>query len=158
MAEFDAAARMADVTPLLPLVQAPVLVLHRAQLRHPELAISRRLAASLPNARLLVLQGAAIAPFVGDVRAGLDAIDAFLGPAPRIRVSPTLDTAYESLSAREADVLRLLAAGLSNAEIAHELIIAPGTVKTHTARIYRKLDVDNRTRAVARAREFGLLD
>jgi DNA-binding CsgD family transcriptional regulator/pimeloyl-ACP methyl ester carboxylesterase len=158
MAQFDAATRLVDVTPLLPQVQAPVLVLHRGQLRHPELAISRRLAASLPNARLLVLQGASIAPFVGDVRAALDALDAFLGPSVRVRVSPVLNATGESLSAREAEVLRLLAAGFSNAEIADQLIIAPGTVKTHTARIFRKLDVDNRTRAVARAREFGLLD
>jgi LuxR family maltose regulon positive regulatory protein len=54
-------------------------------------------------------------------------------------------------------VLRLIAAGLTNREIAETLIIALGTAKAHTASIYAKLDVHNRTQAVARARELGLL-
>ncbi len=53
----------------------------------------------------------------------------------------------EPLTSREADVLQLLAAGLSNAEIAHRLIISTATVKTHTRNIYRKLGVSNRTQA-----------
>jgi LuxR family maltose regulon positive regulatory protein len=47
--------------------------------------------------------------------------------------------------------------GLSNDEIAVELVVAPGTAKTHTSSIYRKLDVTSRTKAVARARQLGLL-
>jgi predicted ATPase/DNA-binding CsgD family transcriptional regulator len=64
----------------------------------------------------------------------------------------------EPLSARELEVLRLLAAGHGNEEIARKLVVAIGTVKAHTGSIYRKLDVDNRTRAVARGRELGLID
>jgi LuxR family maltose regulon positive regulatory protein len=64
----------------------------------------------------------------------------------------------EALSAREEDVLRLMAAGLTNREIAAELFISPETVKKHTGSIYAKLGVDRRTRAVARARELHLLD
>ena len=45
----------------------------------------------------------------------------------------------------------------TNQDIARQLIVAPGTVKTHTASIYRKLDVANRTEAVARARQLGIL-
>jgi LuxR family transcriptional regulator, maltose regulon positive regulatory protein len=63
----------------------------------------------------------------------------------------------EPLSEREMDVLRLIAAGLSNQEIAQKLIIAGGTVKAHTASIYQKLDVSSRTEAVARARELNIL-
>jgi predicted ATPase/DNA-binding CsgD family transcriptional regulator len=63
----------------------------------------------------------------------------------------------EPLTAREAEVLKLLAAGRSNLEIAGELIIAIGTVKAHTSTIYRKLDVSNRAQAVARAHELSLL-
>jgi LuxR family maltose regulon positive regulatory protein len=63
----------------------------------------------------------------------------------------------EPLTERELEVLRLLAEGLSNQEIANELVVALGTAKTHTASLYRKLDVASRTQAVARARELGLL-
>ena len=63
----------------------------------------------------------------------------------------------EQLSERELDVLQHIAAGLTNQEVADELVIAVGTVKAHTASIYGKLGVRSRTQAVARAREMGLL-
>jgi LuxR family maltose regulon positive regulatory protein len=63
----------------------------------------------------------------------------------------------EPLSERELEVLRLIAGGLSNREIAQELVVAISTVKTHINNIYRKLDVSKRTQAVARARELQLL-
>jgi LuxR family maltose regulon positive regulatory protein len=61
------------------------------------------------------------------------------------------------LSERELEVLRLMAAGCSNQEIANELVIALGTAKRHTANIFDKLDVRNRTEAVTKARQLGLL-
>ena len=64
----------------------------------------------------------------------------------------------EPLSPRELDVLRLLAAGRSNAELARDLVVVEGTVKSHLIHIYGKLGVHTRTQAVARARELGLLD
>jgi DNA-binding NarL/FixJ family response regulator len=63
----------------------------------------------------------------------------------------------EPLSARELEVLVLLADGLSNQEIAERLTIAPGTVKNHVSNILSKLDVRDRTQAVLRAQEIGLL-
>ena len=63
----------------------------------------------------------------------------------------------EPLSQRELEVLHLMALGRTNQEIAQQLIVSPGTVKAHTAGIYRKLDVANRTEAVARARQLGIL-
>jgi LuxR family maltose regulon positive regulatory protein len=63
----------------------------------------------------------------------------------------------EALSRREVEVLQLIAMGQTNQDIARQLIVAPGTVKAHTASIYRKLDVANRTEAVARARQLGIL-
>ncbi len=63
----------------------------------------------------------------------------------------------EPLTDRELDVLRLLAAGRSNAEMAAELFVEPSTVKTHLIHVYSKLDVHSRTHAVARARALGLL-
>lgn len=61
------------------------------------------------------------------------------------------------LTARELDILRGMAEGLSNKEIGQKLFISAGTVKAHSAAIYRKLDVANRTRAIARAKDLGLV-
>ncbi|MQY04871.1 response regulator [Actinomadura macrotermitis] len=62
-----------------------------------------------------------------------------------------------ALTAREAEVLRAVADGLSNADIGRRLVIAEATVKTHLLRIFAKLDVGDRTRAVVVALEQGLL-
>jgi LuxR family maltose regulon positive regulatory protein len=63
----------------------------------------------------------------------------------------------EPLTERELEVLRLLAVGLPNREIASTLVIAVGTVKTHLKNIYGKLVVHNRTEAANRARGLGLV-
>jgi LuxR family maltose regulon positive regulatory protein len=63
----------------------------------------------------------------------------------------------EPLSERELEVLRLVVAGLSNREIAQDLVISLGTAKTHIHNIYGKLEVSNRAQAIARAREFELV-
>jgi LuxR family maltose regulon positive regulatory protein len=63
----------------------------------------------------------------------------------------------EPLSARELEVLALLAAGSTNRVIAEELVVTPETVKKHVSHIFDKLGAANRTQAVARARELGLL-
>ena len=61
------------------------------------------------------------------------------------------------MSQRELEVLRLLAGGASNQEIAMALVVAPGTVKLHVSHILSKLGVKSRTRAILRARDPGLL-
>ncbi len=63
----------------------------------------------------------------------------------------------DPLSQRELEVLQLLAGGASNQEIATTLVVAPGTVKLHVSHILSKLGVNNRTRAILRARDLGLL-
>jgi LuxR family maltose regulon positive regulatory protein len=63
----------------------------------------------------------------------------------------------EPLSARELDVLAAIAEGLSNQEVAQRLLISERTVKWHASNIYGKLQVSNRTQAVARARSLGIL-
>ena len=63
----------------------------------------------------------------------------------------------EPLTAREVEVLRLIAAGMSNQEIADQLFISLSTVKRHIANAYGKLGVRNRTQATARANEMDLL-
>ena len=61
------------------------------------------------------------------------------------------------LTAREREILGLLATGLTNPQIAAQLVIGAGTVKTHTLNIYRKLEVVNRTQAIVRAQALGFL-
>ena len=63
----------------------------------------------------------------------------------------------EPLTAREIDVLQLIAEGLSNREIAQKLSISLSTVKRHNANIYAKLVVNNRTQAIVRARDLEIL-
>jgi LuxR family maltose regulon positive regulatory protein len=63
----------------------------------------------------------------------------------------------EPLTDRELEVLRLLAAGKSNQRIAHDLVVALDTVKKHVTHVLGKLGAANRTEAVARARELGLI-
>jgi class 3 adenylate cyclase/pimeloyl-ACP methyl ester carboxylesterase len=78
MRETVQEARKVDVSSLLPQVSAPTLVMHRRDVRLPPLDNSRELAAHIPNARLVVLEGDAGIPYVGDFGPVLEAIDAFL--------------------------------------------------------------------------------
>jgi LuxR family maltose regulon positive regulatory protein len=70
---------------------------------------------------------------------------------------PVAQSLIDPLSERELEVLRLVADGLSNREIAEELVIAVTTAKKHVSNIFGKLDVSSRTQAVARSRELGLM-
>lgn len=91
---------------------------------------------------------------VVDAAAGQDVLTDDLAQ----RAVDTMREARPDLSARELDVLRLVARGASNREIARELFVTEATVKTHLARAYPKLGVDSRTAAVARAHDLGLFD
>ncbi len=73
------------------------------------------------------------------------------------RLRTPAQTAVAQPSPRELQVLAAVARGLSNAEIGRELYIGEATVKTHLQRLFTKLDVDDRTRAVTVAMELGLL-
>jgi predicted ATPase/DNA-binding CsgD family transcriptional regulator/Flp pilus assembly protein TadD len=81
------------------------------------------------------------------------AVEAALMPSGQ----PTESPLVEPLTPRELEILRLVAAGLSNKAIAEELVLAVGTVKWYTGQIYAKLGTSSRTQAVARARELGIL-
>ena len=78
-------------------------------------------------------------------------------PTHGTRKSASASALDESLSEREQEVLLLMARGMSNQEIADQLVISVPTVKKHGSNIFGKLDASNRTEAVARARELGLL-
>jgi LuxR family maltose regulon positive regulatory protein len=106
-----------------------------------------------PMARLLHQAAArGVAPeYAGRLLAAFP--DSAAAPAPRAAVG-----LVEPLSDRELEVLRLVAAGASNPEIARELVIAVNTVKKHINSLFGKLAVTSRTQAVARARGLGLIE
>jgi LuxR family transcriptional regulator, maltose regulon positive regulatory protein len=80
-----------------------------------------------------------------------------VGVAPQSKIKNLNSKMIDPLTEREIEILRLIADGHSNAEIGQRLYLALSTVKGHNLRIFNKLQVQNRTEAVARARELGLL-
>ena len=99
---------------------------------------------------------------LGLIAAGFLAVGVFAGArlfgrqAPRPPGNPAAIAALR-ISGRELEVLRALAAGQANKEIARSLGVSPNTVKSHVARLYQKLEAQRRTDAVARARALGIL-
>jgi DNA-binding NarL/FixJ family response regulator len=75
----------------------------------------------------------------------------------RPRVRPELAAQVARLTDREAEVLRGMASGLSNAELADRMILGEATVKTHVSRVLMKLNLRDRVQAVAFAYESGLI-
>jgi LuxR family maltose regulon positive regulatory protein len=78
-------------------------------------------------------------------------------PPDRTRTHEPKAELIEPLSEREVQVLKLIAEGFSNREIASKLVLSLNTIKVHTSNIYGKLGVNSRTQAIARARGLGLL-
>jgi DNA-binding NarL/FixJ family response regulator len=145
---------------------------------------TRRLAPQLPTARIVMLTTFDLDDYVVDAfRAGasgfllkttppehlvaavrtVHAGDALLAPASTRRLiersarSPATPPSLGGLTAREHDVLTRLARGLSNAEIASELVVEPSTVKSHVASLLTKLGLRDRVQAVVFAYESGLI-
>ncbi|MFX0539972.1 response regulator [Ornithinimicrobium sp. Y1847] len=81
-----------------------------------------------------------------------------LAPDLSRRVVETMRVRRAELSAREREVLGLVAQGMSNREVARTLVVSEATVKTHLVHAFGKLGVDNRTAAVAAARAAGLVN
>ena len=156
-AEADVAADFleldltADARAFLPRVTAPALVLHRRSDRTVPIGRGRELASLLPNARFVTLSGDAHLPWLDDRRELHRALAGFLGGA----VSEANGDA--PLTGREVEVLRLVAAGLSNREIASSLILSEHTVHRHVANILRKLGQSSRAGATALATRNGYI-
>ncbi len=148
-AEVAAAALEAvyatDVRELLPAVAAPAVVIHRRRDRAIPVTLGRDLAARLPNARFVALDGELHLPWLGNTARVLAALRSD-SPAP---AGP--------LTARELEVLRLVGAGLADAEIADQLVVSPHTVHRHVANIRTKLGQPSRSAAVAYAARAGLI-
>ncbi len=79
-----------------------------------------------------------------------------LEPSPTFTLQGT--TIETGLSEREREILGHIAEGRTNPEIAEKLFLSPNTIKTHVSNIYRKLEVERRAQAVARAKELKILD
>jgi pimeloyl-ACP methyl ester carboxylesterase/DNA-binding CsgD family transcriptional regulator len=140
-----------DIRALLPEVTVPALVLHRRGDQTVPFALGREVASLLPNARFVPLRGDSHFPWADDRRELLHALASFLHtPAPELNgASP--------LTLRETEVLRLVATGLSNREIATSLVLSEHTVHRHVANILRKLASSSRAAAATHATRAGLI-
>jgi DNA-binding CsgD family transcriptional regulator/pimeloyl-ACP methyl ester carboxylesterase len=148
-----AVAREVDVTPLLAGVAAPTLVLHRQGERQIPVEVSRRLAVTLRHGELVELTGSTPTLFVEDAERDLAIVTGFVTGR---NGTPRTPPPAPAVTVREQDVLRLLARGDSNAEIARSLGITIHTVERHTANLYRKIGARGRTDAAAYALRHGL--
>ena len=145
-----------DVRAHLPLLRGPALVVHRRDDRAVPYRLGREVAAAIPGATFIPLQGSAHFPWHGDVDSVVRACRQVLAP-----VQPSPHHASESepdlLSSREREILGCIARGLSDREIADQLVLSPHTVHRHVANIRSKLGRTSRTAAVAEAARLGLL-
>jgi pimeloyl-ACP methyl ester carboxylesterase/DNA-binding CsgD family transcriptional regulator len=147
--ELDLAA---DVRSILPNVHVPALVLHRRGDRTVPISRGRELASLLPNARFVPLTGDSHLPYLDDQRELMRALAGFLHGDS----SPDVD-ADSPLTSRETEVLRLVATGMSNREIASTLVLSEHTVHRHIANILRKLAQSSRAAAAIQAARAGLI-
>jgi pimeloyl-ACP methyl ester carboxylesterase/DNA-binding CsgD family transcriptional regulator len=151
-----------DVTADAAGVRCPVLVLHRADAEVIPLEVSTELARALPGGRLAVLPGSSASLFFEATDLVVDRIIAFVRD-PLAEPTASVDRARASqrrgsggLSPRETEVLRLLAGGESNGQIAARLGLSINTVERHVVNLYRKIDARGRAEATAWAIRNGV--
>ena len=150
-----------DVTADLTHVAAPTLVIHRRGDHTIPASLGRDVAAGVPGAAFVLLEGADHFPWRGDADAVVVQVARFLGQplvgsdvGAQTRARPP---GLGSLSDRELEVLRLVAAGFSDDEIAERLVLSPHTVHRHVANIRTKLRLNSRAAAAAAAARAGLV-
>ena len=145
-----------DVRAHLPLVRSPALVVHRRGDRAVPFRLGREVAAAIPGATFVPLPGSAPIPWHGDFDSVVPACREALAP---VQSSPQHASEPEPvlLSRREREILVCVARGLSDREIAEQLVLSSHTVHRHVANIRRKLGRTSRTAAVAEAARLGLL-
>lgn len=145
-----------DLRDKLSQVSTPTLVLHANKDACVPFGLGRELAAGIPNAQLVELDGRNHILLEDEPgwRQFRDAVIGFLdGPASAVNAD--VDARFALLSGRESEILQQIARGLSNAEIARALFISDKTVRNHLTRIFEKLEVDSRAKAIVLASERG---
>jgi pimeloyl-ACP methyl ester carboxylesterase/DNA-binding CsgD family transcriptional regulator len=145
-----------DVRDQLPHVRAPTLVVHRRDDRAVPYRLGREVAATIPGAVFVPLQGSAHFPWHGDAESVVRACREALAPA-RPSSHDARGAEPVLLSTREREILACVARGLGDREIAEQLVLSPHTVHRHVANIRRKLGRTSRSAAVAEAARLGLL-
>jgi pimeloyl-ACP methyl ester carboxylesterase/DNA-binding CsgD family transcriptional regulator len=150
-----------DATDAYRRVVAPALVLHRRDDRAVPYELGLEVASLIPGARLVPLEGSHHLPWLGDVSSLLAAVSDFtaLGDYPIAgpKNARTPPGEIPSLSRREREVLALVADGLSDPEIAEQLVVSPHTVHRHVANIRAKLGQPSRAAAAATGARLGLI-
>lgn len=140
--DFDSTGHLGDVL-------APTLVLHRRDDRAIPFALGKDVATRIRNARFVPLEGDDHFPWRGDSESVARETLAFLGAPVEAAPSPSTPGAVTRLTDREREVLRLVARGETDAEIAADLVLSTHTVHRHIANIRTKLGVPSRTAAAA---------
>jgi DNA-binding NarL/FixJ family response regulator len=139
-----------DLANSLRRLTVPTLVLHPRQFAIQSVEEAAKVA-QLARAHMVLIDGSYS---VGDADSGMQAIDSFLADVPG--ASP--DAGYPNgLSSREVEVLRLIAKGRTNPQIAADLVISVNTVQHHVTNILSKADLANRAEAAAYAQRNGLI-
>lgn len=144
-----------DVRAELGRVRAPAVVVHRRGDRAIPYQLGRELAAGIPGATLMPLDGRAHFPWAGDAASVARVLRSVLAPQPQ--TSPSAELLPVQLSGREREVLALMASGLSDQQMAEHLVLSQHTVHRHVANIRHKLGRSTRAAAVAEAARLGLL-
>lgn len=150
---FDLALQ-SDVRPYLAQVQAPTLIVHRRSDAWFSTEHGRFLAATISGARYLELPGADHAPYIGALTDLFGAIRWFLAdtlPSTLTTYGPTAENPHRPLTPRQAQVLQLVRAGLTDSQIADRLNLSHRTIQKHLELAYRRLGVRNRTSAAIRS-------
>lgn len=153
-----------DVREAAALIRAPALVFHSKQDAAVPFEEGRSISALIPGARFVPLDSRNHVLLAGEPAwsrmwqeyysfLGVDAADIAYG----LQVHDAADGILSQLSKRERDILRLLAEGDRNAEIARKLVLSEKTVRNHISTIYAKLHVQSRGEAIVLARKSGLM-
>lgn len=149
--------RSQDVTGILGRLAVPTTVVTGSGDPVVPPARAHELARAIPGARLVTLPGRSHDPFIRDDGAVAEAILAAVEGRPVSPAASPRPAPAPELTARETDVLRCLARGIANKEIATELAVSEATVERHLTNVYRKLGATGRSDALVRAVGLGLV-